>query len=162
MINERAGNVLTSDASVLRRWRENFEVLIIDRNERERRVEEEEEEEETVKRQVRKIIKDEVRNTLKRMKNGEAVGPDDILIVSWKCLEKAVEFRMRPFKMILESEQLLSLHEFYQETLSLCVHVKQEYYPIILQMRSYPCNFTPLRCCLNLTKSLFKLETELG
>ena len=36
------------------------------------------EEVETVEQDVRNITKDDVRRALKRMKNGKAVGPDDI------------------------------------------------------------------------------------
>ena len=48
---------------------------------------------ETVEREVGRISKDEVRKALKGMKNGKAVGPDDILAEAWRCLgEKAGEF----------------------------------------------------------------------
>ena len=50
-------------------------------------------EKKTVEQEVGKIIKDEVRKALKRMKNGKAVGPDDIPLEVWKCLgERTVEF----------------------------------------------------------------------
>ena len=32
------------------------------------------------------ISKEEVRENMKRMKNGNAVGPDDIPVEVWKCL----------------------------------------------------------------------------
>ena len=37
-------------------------------------------------RSRRKINENEMRNSLRRMKNGKAVGPDDRLIEIWKCL----------------------------------------------------------------------------
>ena len=41
------------------------------------------------------------------MKNGEAVGPDDILVDIWKCLgERAVEFLMKLFHLILDCEKM--------------------------------------------------------
>ena len=43
MIKYRDGDVLTSEENVLRRWKENFEEMRNEGNERERRVEEEEE-----------------------------------------------------------------------------------------------------------------------
>ena len=42
---------------------------------------------------------------MKNMKNGKAVGPDDILIEAWKCLgEVAVEFQTKLFNRFLEGE----------------------------------------------------------
>ena len=42
---------------------------------------------------VVKTSKTEVRRTLRRMKSGKAVGPDDIRVELWKCLvEAAVKF----------------------------------------------------------------------
>ena len=35
---------------------------------------------------MEKISKEEVRGNMKRMKNGKAVGPDDIPVEVWKCL----------------------------------------------------------------------------
>ncbi|KAG7497869.1 hypothetical protein JOB18_045303 [Solea senegalensis] len=83
------------------RWNEYFEELMNEENEREQRVEEMT----TVNHEVADISKDEVRGALKRMKNGKAVGPDDIPVEVWKCLgEEAVEFLVRLFNRILESE----------------------------------------------------------
>ena len=43
--------------------------------------------------EVDKISKEEVRENMKRMKNGKAVGQDDIPVEFWKCLgEIALEF----------------------------------------------------------------------
>ncbi|KAG7470479.1 hypothetical protein JOB18_047048 [Solea senegalensis] len=82
-------------------WKEYFEELMNEENEREQRVEEVT----TVNHEVAEISKDEVRGALKRMKNGKAVGPDDIPVEVWKCLgEEAVEFLVRLFNRILESE----------------------------------------------------------
>ncbi|KAF7644203.1 hypothetical protein LDENG_00226100 [Lucifuga dentata] len=81
------------------RWKEYFEELMNEKNERERRVEEVT----VVNQEVPKISKDEVRRSLKRMKSGKAVGPDDIPVEVWKCLgEVAVEFLTRLFNEILD------------------------------------------------------------
>lgn len=40
MINDRNGNVLTNEGSVLQRWKEYFEELMNNENERERKTEE--------------------------------------------------------------------------------------------------------------------------
>ncbi|KAK3514198.1 hypothetical protein QTP70_009439 [Hemibagrus guttatus] len=103
VIKDRDGRVLTSEESVQRRWKEYFEELMNEENEREKRVEGVN----SVEQKVDKIRKDEVRKALKRMKSGKAVGPDDILVEVWKCLgEAAVEFLASLFNRVLESERM--------------------------------------------------------
>ncbi|KAK3546076.1 hypothetical protein QTP70_020445 [Hemibagrus guttatus] len=103
VIKDRDGRVLTSEESVQRRWKEYFEELMNEENEREKRVEGVN----SVEQKVDKIRKDEVRKALKRMKSGKAVGPDDIPVEVWKCLgEAAVEFLANLFNMVLESERM--------------------------------------------------------
>ncbi|KAK3516211.1 hypothetical protein QTP70_006361 [Hemibagrus guttatus] len=103
VIKDRDGRVLTSEESVQRRWKEYFEELMNEENEREKRVEGVN----SVEQKVDKIRKDEVRKALKRMKSGKAVGPDDIPVEVWKCLgEAAVEFLASLFNKVLESERM--------------------------------------------------------
>ncbi|KAK3557986.1 hypothetical protein QTP86_005623 [Hemibagrus guttatus] len=103
VIKDRDGRVLTSEESVQRRWKEYFEELMNEENEREKRVEGVN----SVAQKVDKIRKDEVRKALKRMKSGKAVGPDDIPVEVWKCLgEAAVEFLTSLFNRVLESERM--------------------------------------------------------
>ncbi|KAK3508911.1 hypothetical protein QTP70_013722 [Hemibagrus guttatus] len=103
VIKDRDGRVLTSEESVQRRWKEYFEELMNEENEREKRVEGVN----SVEQKVDKIRKDEVRKALKRMKSGKAVGPDDIPVEVWKCLgEAAVEFLASLFSRVLESERM--------------------------------------------------------
>ncbi|KAK3570316.1 hypothetical protein QTP86_017172 [Hemibagrus guttatus] len=103
VIKDRDGRVLTSEESVQRRWKEYFEVLMNEENEREKTVEGVN----SVEQKVDKIRKDEVRKALKRMKSVKAVGPDDILVEVWKCLEEAaVEFLTSLFNRVLESERM--------------------------------------------------------
>ncbi|KAK3514303.1 hypothetical protein QTP70_013114 [Hemibagrus guttatus] len=74
--------VLTSEESVQRRWKEYFEELMNEENEREKRVEEVN----SVEQKVDKIRKDEVRKALKRMKKSEKM-PEE-----WRRnLEKAYD-----------------------------------------------------------------------
>ncbi|KAK3567182.1 hypothetical protein QTP86_011887 [Hemibagrus guttatus] len=95
VIKDRDGRVLTSEESVQGRWKEYFEELMNEENEREKRVEGVN----SVEQKVDKIRKDEVRKALKRMKSGKAVGPDDIPVEVWKCLgEAAVEFVQQGFR----------------------------------------------------------------
>ncbi|KAK3522749.1 hypothetical protein QTP86_032027, partial [Hemibagrus guttatus] len=100
VIKDRDGRVLTSEENVQRRWKEYFEELMNEENEREKRVEGVN----SVEQKVDKIRKDEVRKALKRMKSGKAVGPDDILVEVWKCL--GVEFLTSLFNRVLESERM--------------------------------------------------------
>ncbi|KAK3545783.1 hypothetical protein QTP70_012755 [Hemibagrus guttatus] len=103
VIKDRDGRVLTSEGSIQRRWKEYFEELMNEENEREKRVEGVN----SVEQKVDKIRKDEVRKALKRMKSGKAVGPDDIPVEVWKCLgEAAVEFLASLFNRVLESERM--------------------------------------------------------
>ncbi|KAK3573336.1 hypothetical protein QTP86_022730 [Hemibagrus guttatus] len=103
VIKDRDGRVLTSEESVQRRWKEYFEELMNEENEREKRVEGVN----SVEQKVDKIRKDEVRKALMRMKSGKAVGPDDIPVEVWKCLgEAAVEFLTSLFNRVLESERM--------------------------------------------------------
>ncbi|KAK3542239.1 hypothetical protein QTP86_021401, partial [Hemibagrus guttatus] len=103
VIKDRDGRVLTSEENVQRRWKEYFEELMNEENEREKRVEGVN----SVEQKVDKIRKDEVRKALKRMKSGKAVGPDDIPVEVWKCLgEAAVEFLTSLFNRVLERERM--------------------------------------------------------
>ncbi|KAK3574719.1 hypothetical protein QTP86_015389 [Hemibagrus guttatus] len=103
VIKDRDGRVLTSEESVQRRWKEYFEELMNEEDEREKRVEGVN----SVEQKVDKIRKDEVRKALKRMKSGKAFGPDDIPVEVWKCLgEAAVEFLASLFNRVLESERM--------------------------------------------------------
>uniref|UniRef100_A0AAR2JL50 ribonuclease H n=1 Tax=Pygocentrus nattereri TaxID=42514 RepID=A0AAR2JL50_PYGNA len=103
LIKDREGNVLVSVERVLSRWKEYFEELMNEENERERRTTGGE----IVDQEVQRINKVEVRAALKRIKNGKAVGPDDIPVEVWRCLgEKAVDFLTRLFNKILESERM--------------------------------------------------------
>ncbi|KAK3569591.1 hypothetical protein QTP86_002168 [Hemibagrus guttatus] len=112
VIKDRDGRVLTSEESVQRRWKEYFEELMNEENEREKRVEGVN----SVEQKVDKIRKDEVRKALKRMKSGKAVGPDDIPVEVWKCLgEAAVEFLANLFNRVLEMMDQLS-EEVRQES----------------------------------------------
>ncbi|KAK3524921.1 hypothetical protein QTP86_011507 [Hemibagrus guttatus] len=65
VIKDRDGRVLTTEESVQRRWKEYFEELMNEENEREKRVEGVN----SVEQKVDKIRKDEVRKALKRMKS---------------------------------------------------------------------------------------------
>ncbi|KAK3516048.1 hypothetical protein QTP70_003785 [Hemibagrus guttatus] len=100
VIKDRDGRVLRSEESVQRRWKEYFEELMNEENERGKKSRSGE----LCGTEVDKIRKDEVRKALKRMKSGKAVGPDDIPVEVWKCpREAAVEFLASLFNRVLEN-----------------------------------------------------------
>ena len=62
---------------------------------------------ERVNLEVESIIKEEVRENMKRMKNGKAVGPDDMSVEVWKCLgESALKFLTKLYNRVMESERM--------------------------------------------------------
>ena len=103
IIKDTNGNMLIDETRVLSRWKEYFHELMNVENMREER-------EEVAVRlygEVHRITEDEVRRALKRMKNGKAVGPDDIPVEAWICLgDMAVRFLTRLFNRILEGERM--------------------------------------------------------
>jgi len=103
VVKDKNGNLLTDRGRVLSRWKEYFEELLNEENERERRLEDIE----IVNKEVGKISKEEVTTAMKRMKSDKAVGPDDIPVEAWRCLgEIAEKFLTKLFNRILESERM--------------------------------------------------------
>ena len=72
------GNVISSEA-VFNRWNEYFEKLMNEENNREPRTEEAK----VVNEEVNCVSREEVKNALRKMKKGKAVGPDELLINVW-------------------------------------------------------------------------------
>ncbi|KAK3564203.1 hypothetical protein QTP86_011180 [Hemibagrus guttatus] len=157
VIKDRDGRVLTSEESVQRRWKEYFEELMNEENEREKRVEGVN----SVEQKVDKIRKDEVRKALKRMKSGKAVGPDDIPVEVWKCLgEAAVEFLASLFNRVLEN-----LEKVYdrvpREEMWYCMRksgVAEKYVRVVQDM--YERSRTVVRCAVGQTEE-FNVEVGL-
>ncbi|KAK3527056.1 hypothetical protein QTP86_008661 [Hemibagrus guttatus] len=145
VIKDRDGRVLTSEESVQRRWKEYFEELMNEENEREKRVEGVN----SVEQKVDKIRKDEVRKALKRMKSGKAVGPDDITVEVWKCLgEAAVEFLTSLFNRVLENLEK-AYDRVPREELWYCMRksgVAEKYVRVVQDM--YERSRTVVRCAV--------------
>ena len=73
VIKNGNGNVMVNSEAVLKRWKEYFEKLMNEDNNRDPRTEEAE----SVNEEVNCVSREEVKNALKRMKNGKAVRPDE-------------------------------------------------------------------------------------
>ncbi|KAK3550442.1 hypothetical protein QTP86_025682 [Hemibagrus guttatus] len=157
VIKDRDGRVLTSEESVQRRWKEYFEQLMNEENEREKRVEGVN----SVEQKGDKIRKDEVRKALKRMKSGKAVGPDDILVEVWKCLgEAAVDFLTSLFNRVLENLEK-AYDRVPREELWYCMRksgVAEKYVRVVQDM--YERSRTVVRCAVGQTEE-FKVEVGL-
>ena len=103
VIKDENGNVMVNSEAVLKRWKEYFEKLMNEENNRKPRTEEAE----VVNEEVNCISREEVKNALKRMKKGKAVGPDELSVKVWKCMEKmGIEFLTRLFNKLLMGEQM--------------------------------------------------------
>ncbi|KAK3529362.1 hypothetical protein QTP70_029477, partial [Hemibagrus guttatus] len=157
VIKYRDGRVLTSEESVQRRWKDYFEELMNEENEREKRVEGVN----SVEQKVDKIRKDEVRKALKRMKSGKAVDPDDIPVEVWKCLgEAAVEFLTSLFNRVLENLEK-AYDRVPREELWYCMRksgVAEKYVRVVQDM--YERSRTVVRCAVGQTEE-FKVEVGL-
>ena len=65
------------------------------------------EEAEVVNKEVNCVGKKEVKNALRRMKKGKAVGPDELPVEVWKCMGKmGIEFLTRLFNKLLMGERM--------------------------------------------------------
>ena len=68
---------------VLKRWKEYFEKLMNEENNRDPRTEETD----VVNEEVNCVSREEVKNALRRMKKGKAVGPDELPVEVFKKVE---------------------------------------------------------------------------
>ena len=97
------GNVMISSEVVLNRWKEYFEKLMNEENDREPRTEEAE----VVNEELNCISREEVKNALKRIKKVKTVGPDELPIEVWKCMgEMGIEFLTILFNKLLVGERI--------------------------------------------------------
>ena len=102
VIKDENSNVIVNSEAVLKRWKEYFEKLMNEENNRDSRTEKAE----VVNKEVNCISR-EVKNALRRMKKGKAVGPDELPVEVWKCMgEMGIKFLTRLFNRILMGEQM--------------------------------------------------------
>ena len=103
VIKDENGNVMVNWEAVLKRWKEYCEKLMNVENNREPRTEEAE----VVNEEVNHVSREEVKNTLSRMKKGKAVGPDELPVEVWKCMGKTgIKFLNRLFNRLLMGERI--------------------------------------------------------
>ena len=103
VIKDKNGNVMVNSEAVLKKWKEYFEKLMNEKNNRDPRTEEAE----VVNEEVNCVSREEVKNALRTMKKGKAVGPDELPVKVWKCMEKmGTEFLTRLFNRLLMSERM--------------------------------------------------------
>ena len=84
VIKDENDNVMVNSEAVLNRWKEYFEKLMNEENNRDPRTEETK----VVNEEVNCVSREEVKNALRRMKKGKAVGPDELPVEVWKCMGK--------------------------------------------------------------------------
>ena len=84
VIKDKNSNVIVNSEAVLKRWKEYFEKLMNEENNKDPRTEEPE----VVNKEVNCISREEVKNVLKRMKKDKAAGPDELPVEVWKCMGK--------------------------------------------------------------------------
>ena len=82
VIKDVNDNVMVNSEAVFNRWNEYFEKLMNEENNRDPRTEEAE----VVNDEINCVSREEVKNTLRRMKKDKAVGPDELPVEVWKCM----------------------------------------------------------------------------
>jgi hypothetical protein len=83
-IKDEADRLLVKDEEIKNKWREYFDKLFNDKSEK--TAIELDDSIDTNRRFVRRIQESEVKEALKKMKTGKALGSDDIPIEIWRCL----------------------------------------------------------------------------
>ena len=103
VIKDKNGNVMVNSEAVLKRWKEYFEKLMNEENNRYPRTEEAE----VVNEEVNCVSREEVKNAVRRMKKGKAVVPDELPVEVWKCMkEMGIKFLTRLFNRLLIGERM--------------------------------------------------------
>ena len=97
VIKDENGNVMVNSEAVLKRWKEYFEKLMNKENNRDPRTEEAE----VVHEEVNCVSREEVKNALRRMKKGKAVGPDELPVKFGSAWERWEKFLTRLFNKLL-------------------------------------------------------------
>ena len=103
VLKDAKSNMMVSSEAVLKRWKEYFEKLMNEKNDRDPRTEEAK----VVNEEVNCVSTEEVNNALRKMKKGKAVGPDELLVEVWKCMrEMGIKFLTRIFNRLLVGKEM--------------------------------------------------------
>ena len=103
VIKDENGNVMINSETVLKRSKEYFEKLMNEENNRGPRTKEAE----VVNKEVNYVSREEVKNAVRRMKKGKAVGPDELPVEVWKYMkEMGIKLLTRLFKRLLVGERM--------------------------------------------------------
>ena len=103
VIKDEIGNAMVNSEAVLKRWKEYFEKPMNKENNRDPRTEEAE----LVNEEVNCVNREEVKNALRRMRKGKAVGPDELPIKVWKCMrEMGIKVLTKLFNRLLVGERM--------------------------------------------------------
>ena len=94
---------MVNSEAILERWKEYYEKLMNEENDRHPRTEEAE----VVNDEVNWFSREEVKNALRRMKKVKAVGPDELSVEVWKWMgEMGIKFLTRLFNRLLLGERM--------------------------------------------------------
>ena len=88
---------------MLKRWKQYFEKLMNEENDRDSRTEEAD----MVNEEVNCVKREEVKNALRKIIKDKAVGPDELSVEVWKCMgEMGIKFLTRLFNRLLVGERM--------------------------------------------------------
>ena len=103
VMKDENSNVMVSSEAVLKRWKEYFEKLINEENDRELKTEEAK----MLNKEINCVSREKVKNALRRMKKGREIVPNKLPVEVWKCMgEMRIEFLTRVFNKLLVGEQM--------------------------------------------------------
>ena len=102
-IKDKNGNVIVNLEEVLKRWKEYFQKLINEENNRDPKTEEAK----VFDEEVNGVSREEIKKALRRMKKGKAVGPDKLPVEVWNCMEEiGISFLTKLFNRLLMGERI--------------------------------------------------------
>ena len=103
IMKDENGYVMISSEAMLKKWKEYFEKLMNEENDGVSKTEEIE----IVNNGVNCASREEVKNALRRIKKGKAVGPDELPVEVWKCMgEMGIQFLTRMLNKLLVGETI--------------------------------------------------------
>ena len=103
VINDENDNVMVNSKAMLKIWKEYFEKLMNEENNGDPRTEEAE----VLNKEVNCVSREEVKNALRTLKKGKAVGPDELPVEVWKCMGKmGIKFLTRLSNRLLVGERM--------------------------------------------------------